>query len=146
MDVASSQATAELDCGSDHRAVRACIWLLGCLEERPKGTRQIKWQDTPEYVTAVDAAMLETPVRSLHDVHDVVKSAFHVAEDGCMQPSQHNKLKPWDSEHLRALRAARRRTRDMRERRVLSKQISTDTRRALRTWQTQRLRTQLESF
>ena len=92
LDVVSSHATEELDCGSDHRAVKACMRLTAHSQERSKRKRQTKWRETSTFEIAVSAVLQETRVHSLHDIHDVVKTAFQSAT-GVEQPDCHDNVK-----------------------------------------------------
>ena len=143
--VTHSHATQELDCGSDHRAVKACIWLRTRSREAPVRKRPPKWRECPDYPFAVEETLRTSHVHSLSDVHRVVNQAFKTTSSAEQRVGL-SRAKPWDSDRLRCLRAARRAARTPTERKALSHQVSKETRKALRAWQTQRLHSQLASF
>ena len=145
MPVTNSHATEELDCGSDHRAVQACMWLRARDRETPVTKKAPKWTESPNYKSTVEEVLRMSRVRSLHHVHQVVNEASKAVRREEQQDGL-SRAKPWDSDRLRSLRAARRATRTPAERKALSQQISKETRGALRAWQTLRLHRQLDSF
>ena len=78
----------------------------------------------------------------LHGLQDAVKDAAYASGAVGAEAAR----KKWDTDELKELRKKRRRCNDKAVRSTLSKEIAKKTRKALRTWQTQRLGEQLEKF
>ena len=96
------------------------------------------------YSALVESKLVSYPNISVHDLQSLVRDAAD--DSGEVTHSSQTVKRPWDTSELQSLRSRRRACVDRAERRVLSKQIWKKTRQALRTWQTLRLRHQLEQF
>ena len=136
--------TSDLDLGSDHRAVRAQVGLPQKLECRPRREKKMHWFGSATYSATLAVDLATRQPDSIIDVEAAIGAA--AVASGAVQKAVPQTSKPWDTEEeLQKLRSDRLKCRDCAERRRLSKLVFTKTRRALRVWQTQRLRSQLES-
>ena len=141
----SSEATNDLDLGSDHRAVHANIDLVATLSCRSRPRRKnYKGASWDCYAEVLDSKLSSfSPVSCLSDLESL---AVDAASELPRTAAQHDHASFQYDQLLQKLRRARRNTRNPIERRVLSKQIWRESRKILRRQQTIRTTKVLEEF
>ena len=97
-----SAATNELDLGSDHRAVSACL-RIGERQPRKRRSKSLRWQGSGSFEASLEKALCDSMPCSVEHVQDtLIEVAF---ASGSVAPDKPSHGKPWDSDELRRLRA-----------------------------------------
>ena len=133
-----------MDCGSDHRAVLASVDLPTRLDTRPRRRQAPRWVGAEDFHCRFDGQIQSENPDTIDALQSVACQA--ATRHGAVAIGCRPQAKPWDTAELADLRASRRACRDHVQRRELSKIIFRKTRAALRTWQTEKARGQLEKF
>ena len=135
------RAVNELDLGSDHRAVRACVQLPTQIQRRRICSKRVKrgWRPSDNFVTDVEEKLDSTSVHSLFELGQILSASAHSTTPETNEDPQ---LKPWQNADVKDLIRQRHNCSDPLTSRNLSNAIFKATRKHTRdycTSQTERI-------